>query len=452
MVHALAFALASVFAAGAQAHATQVRHNGVTTYQGTFADGATYLIQVPSNWNGQLVLYSHGYVAPGGSNPAYDVGDPVTGKYLLTRGYALGGSSYATTGWAVQQALPDQMEVLSTFATLVGTPSRTIAWGHSLGGMITAALVQQYPASFTAALPMCGVVGGGVGIWNSVLDSAFAFNTLLAADQLQVVDITNPYTNFSNAESDLNTAQGSAQGRARIALVAALADVPGWYKIGYPPPPPRDYADQEANQYQWLSQADFLFAFYLRAELEGRARGNPSWNDGIDYRNKLAKSADLIEVQKLYRSAGLDLNADLQTLATAPRISADSGALQYLSQNIIFDGRISVPVLTLHTEGDGLVVNENESGYEAAVRGAGDSADLRQLFIFRAGHCAFTPAEQIAAFEALEHRLDSGKWSGLEPSRLNSIARALGSGYNPLPPEFDAFAPGPYLRTYNGMP
>ena len=119
--------------------------SGVKTYKGKFADGATYLIQVPSNWNGTLVLYSHGYVVPGFPNPAEDVGDPITGAYLLANGYALAGSSYATTGWAIQQALPDQIKVLDTFKTRVGTPTRTIAWGHSLGGMVTAGLVQRYP-------------------------------------------------------------------------------------------------------------------------------------------------------------------------------------------------------------------------------------------------------------------------------------------------------------------
>ena len=34
-----------------------------TTQTGTFADGATYLIEVPAHWNGTLLLYSHGYVA-----------------------------------------------------------------------------------------------------------------------------------------------------------------------------------------------------------------------------------------------------------------------------------------------------------------------------------------------------------------------------------------------------
>ena len=62
---------------------------------GTLRDGATYLIQVPAGWNGTLVLYSHGYVTPGSANPATDVGDPLTGQWLLSNGYALAGSSYA---------------------------------------------------------------------------------------------------------------------------------------------------------------------------------------------------------------------------------------------------------------------------------------------------------------------------------------------------------------------
>ena len=50
----------------------------VTTQTGTLSDGATFLIEVPSPWNGTLLLYSHGYVAPGSPNPAHDVGDPGT--------------------------------------------------------------------------------------------------------------------------------------------------------------------------------------------------------------------------------------------------------------------------------------------------------------------------------------------------------------------------------------
>src|SRR4051794_16741387 len=172
------------------------------TFTGTLADGATYRIEVPAVWNGTLVLYSHGYVVPGSSNPARDVGDPLTGAWLLGHGYALAGSSYATTGWAIQQAIPDQLATLDTFAGLVGTPTRTIAWGHSLGGMVTAGLVQDAPGRFAGALPMCGVLSGGVGTWNAGLDSAFAIQRLLAP-ALQVVHITNPSGNLGLAEATL---------------------------------------------------------------------------------------------------------------------------------------------------------------------------------------------------------------------------------------------------------
>ena len=95
----------------------------MTTVNGTLADGATYLIQCPAGaWNGTLYLYSHGYVAPGSANPAQDVGDPVTAAWMLGHGYALAGSSYATTGWAIQQALPDQITTLNAFGSLFGQP------------------------------------------------------------------------------------------------------------------------------------------------------------------------------------------------------------------------------------------------------------------------------------------------------------------------------------------
>jgi pimeloyl-ACP methyl ester carboxylesterase len=433
--------------------------SGVKTYKGKFSDGATYLIQVPSKWNGTLVLYSHGYVVPGSSNPAADVGDPITGAYLLANGYALGGSSYATTGWAFQQAVPDQIEVLDTFKTLVGAPSRTIAWGHSLGGMVTAGLVQLYPQRFEAALPMCGVVAGSVGTWNAALDSAFAFDVLLGSGSgLQLVNIKDPVKNVTAAEEILSAAQENASGQARIALTAALDDTPGWYDPLSPEPSPTDYAAQESNQYLWLANIDFPFAFDLRAELEGRAGGNGSWNNGVDYETQLKNSVDYAEVQALYQKAGLNLDTDLQALSNAARIKAKKSALTYLEQNIIFDGKISIPVLTLHTKGDGLVVVEEESAYKNVVDEEHDGALLRQLFVHRAGHCEFTPAETVVAFEALISRLDTGKWPALGSAVLNKSAKALGSKFNVLSadgknvhvaPAYFKFQPAVFLRPFD---
>jgi pimeloyl-ACP methyl ester carboxylesterase len=432
---------------------------GVTTLTGALADGATYLIEVPANWNGTLFLYSHGYVVPGDPNPAQDVGDPLTRLFMLSGGFALAGSSYATTGWAIGQALPDQIAVLDIFTTSVGTPKRTIAWGHSLGGMITAGLVQRYPDRFDAALPMCGVLSGGVATWNTALDSAFAFNNLLAGSKLQLVHITDPAGNLKAAETMLAIAQKTPQGRARLALVSALGDGPGWFVPLSPEPAPTDFAGQEMNQLLWAEQVDFPFLFAFRAELEARAQGNPSWNTDVDYRRQLAHSRDAAEVRALYEQAGLDLEADLKMLNETVRISADREATEYLERNIVYNGEIHIPVLTLHTTGDGLVVVENESAYRLVVREEGNGEFLRRTFVARAGHCAFTPAETIVAVQALLERLGTGKWDHVDPADLNAAAASLGrrlnlfnssqTGLVPVLPNFVDFKPGPYLRPFD---
>lgn len=435
-----------------------------TTHTGTLVDGATWQIRVPADWNGTLLLYSHGYRAPGSPNPAQDVSDPVTGGWLLDHGFALAGSSYASTGWAVKEALADQTAVLDEFEARVGRPRQTIAWGDSLGGMVTAGLVQRVPGRLDGALPGCGVVGGAVAIWNQALDSVFAFKVLLAPDPaLQLVHITDPAANLDLARRTLAAAQATGAGRARLALVAALNNTPGWADPTAPEPAPDAYATRQLNQYA-LMNATFPFPFAFRAELEARAGGNPSWNLGVDYARQLQRSVDRDEVEALYAQAGLDLDADLRTLNRARRIAPDLDAVGYAIRNIAFNGRLGgVPVLSLHTTGDPLVVVQQERAYAQAVRAAGDAGLLRQAFVHRAGHRAFTPAERIAALQALVHRVETGAWDdATAPERLNPAATALGAGLNilllsattqvPTPPAFQAYAPGPFLRPFNLPP
>ena len=163
----------------------------------------------------------------------------------------------------------------------------------------------------------------------------------------------------------------------------------------------------------------------------------------------------------LYKAAGLDLSTDLATLQNATQISADPSAVQYLEHNVTFDGKISIPVLTMHTTGDGLVVPENEQAYRSVVHHAGNAALLRQIFVHRAGHCAFTPAETITAARVLLHRLSTGHWTGTatNPASLNNKAAALGPKFNifavsssqvvPTAPAFIHFTPAPYLRPFS---
>ena len=419
---------------------------------------AKYQIEVPAKWNQTLVLYSHGYNSFTVPLDPTDAGDPITGAWLLSHGYALAGSAYARAGWSLQQAFEDQIALVDLFDSTFGKPQRTIAWGHSLGGMITAGLVQLFPDRFTAALPMCGVVAGGPGVWNQGLDSELVLTTLLAPGAFKIINFTgfgDAGLNYNKALAVLDAVQkdpNDKAGRARVALSAALADVPGWVDPGSPEPAANDFVAQEANQAAWDSNIDFLFAFFGRAELEARAGGQYSWNTGVDYRVQLSHSIDFAEVKALYAVAGLDLNKDLDTLNAAPRIAANPAAAAYVSKYITYNGNLNMPVLTMHTTGDGLVEVTDENAYASVVRSAGDNSMLRQVFVHRAGHCTFTPGETISAFQTLIRRLDTGRWEdSTAPAAMNAQAAALGTGapFNAPPPSFIDFQPDMFLRPFD---
>jgi len=104
----------------------------------------------------------------------------------------------------------------------------------------------------------------------------------------------------------------------------------------------------------------------------------------------------------------------------------------------------------MHTTGDGLVVNQDEQAYDSVVRFAGDNSLLRQVFVHRAGHCTFTPAETVTAFQTLINRLDSNSWTNsTNPALMNQEAAALGPTLNPVPPAFINFQPTVFLRPFD---
>lgn len=426
---------AAVAAAGSPAP-----HVPVTTRTGIFADGATWTVKTPADWNGTVLLYSHGAVLPGSPNPTVIAPDRFTGGALLERGYALAGTSYAGRGWAVEEALDDQIAVLDQLPT---PPREVLAWGSSLGGLVTAELVERHPDRIAGALPMCGVLAGGVRLWDTYLSVQFALATLVAPGELVIVG--DPAATLARLRSTLDAAQATPTGRARIALAASLGGLPGWAHAGTPRP--TEAADQEAAQYETLRGVLADLMVVGRAELERRAGGNPS----STFRSfRLGKAS--AEVARLYTDAGLDLAADLSRLDAAPPITADPRARDYLARFGTPTGALhGRPVLTLHTTGDGLAVPEHESAYAAAV-GSG----LAQAFVDRPGHCLFSTGEMVAAVEELADRVHTGRTGPLDPAALDERARALGPNLNvhvdddgtiPVEPGFVAFTPGPFPGT-----
>jgi hypothetical protein len=230
---------------------------------------------------------------------------------------------------------------------------------------------------------------------------------------------------------------GSPQGRARLALAAALGGVPPWSQPQTPVPAASDLPGQLAQVAQTFAAGVFL----PREDQEQRAGGLFSWNAGVDYRVLLERSGRRHWVEGFYRQSGLSLAGDLETLNAAPRISANPQAVAYMRAHYAPSGELKVPLFSYHTIGDGLTSPVLEGAYARRVERVGRAAYFRTGWVAAAGHCTFSPAEHLIALRALEFRLQSGHWD-VDFDTLNATAVASDLG----PHRFTRYTPDPLPR------
>ena len=414
---------------------------------GTLPDGSSWIADLPAQWNGTLLLYSHGF----GNLTAADAPDQATAAALLARGYALAGSSYDPNGslWALDNAVHDQFATLRAVesAVLPGKPSRVLAFGTSMGGLISALEAQDGAGLINGALTTCGIVAGGINLNNYQLAGEYALaQLLLPGQQVQLVRFANAGQALATASTlgqAAAVAQQSAAGRARLALAMAFLNVPPWAAGMTSPAPTSDPAAQEAAQYQVEFAGSFTaldFIEFARPSVDQAAGGSATWTSGVAFAALLLRSPYLREVAALYRAAGLSLRADLATLTSDANITADPNAVASLARTSVPSGHLAVPELDLHTISDQLVPVQQENYYAHRVFAAGRASLLRQAFVASVGHCNFSPAELVAGVMAVSQRVSTGRWGHVaDPASLNQVATSLDLG----PARFTSYYPGP---------
>lgn len=367
--------------------------------QDSLPGGARWAAEVPKDWNGTLLLYSRGY-SPNVGNP--DAAPKQHRQALLDAGYAIAGSDYGSGGWSVEQAVPAQRATIAAFAARYGKPRRVIAWGSSMGGLVTTALAEMKGSGIDGAAPLCASIGGSLGMMNMALDGAYAFRTLVAPrSDIRVTAIDDDRANAKRVGDALAEAIKTPQGRARVALAGVLAGIPDWTSRDKPRPAGTDHAAQAEE----IARAFVMGVYLPRTDQEARAGGNFSWNTGIDYRRQLALSGRRAMVAALYAQAGLKLDADLATLNAGQRIPAKPQAVAYMRANYTPNARPLVPLVAVQTIGDGMTAPAMQRGYTEAARG-----DVKSLYVNGAGHCTFDTPTILATIRYLDARIATRKW------------------------------------------
>ncbi len=163
----------------------------------TVAGDDFVLVRPASDWNGDLVVFAHGYRDP--ALPAgfwddlpTDLGQLLAALGDLERGDRSGGvgqalalavcpvsfpvlldledktpsafaaSSYSANGYAVEVGVPQTHVVNALFAESFGAPDRRFISGASLGGIVALKIAETYGDRYAGALPTCGPVGGSL--------------------------------------------------------------------------------------------------------------------------------------------------------------------------------------------------------------------------------------------------------------------------------------------------
>jgi hypothetical protein len=119
--------------------------------------GANYLIEVPANWQGGLVVFAHGIQR--GPGPGAVAAPPIA-SHILAGGHAWIASGYRAREYQPHLFIDDLIALRELFLKEVGRPRWTIIYGQSMGGHIVVASLELHPALYQGGLAECGLVDG----------------------------------------------------------------------------------------------------------------------------------------------------------------------------------------------------------------------------------------------------------------------------------------------------
>ena len=336
---------------------------------GATSGGALTRVCFPAEWNGDLILYAHGYVQPDAPLAIPDnlIGGTPVEDLINAAGYAYATTSYRANGLVADLAV-DDLVLLEDLVrrTVRPDPLQAYVVGVSEGGLVAALAAEGQPDRYAGVLAACGPIGDfarQIDYFNDVrVVFDFLFPGVIPGSPIDPPDevragwtatyapaVAAALADDPGAALDLATVTGiPAEGIDPVSLGEAVADIL-WYNV--------------------LGTAD----------AQDRLGGQPYDNEDRVYQGSSEDAA---------------LNAGVARFTADPAARAALGRFET-------SGDPSAPVSIIHTTGDPIVPFFHQPLYTDKVAAAGRSELLERRDVERFGHCAFTSSELLAAFGAL---------------------------------------------------
>ncbi|MDY7080422.1 MAG: hypothetical protein SXV54_26375 [Chloroflexota bacterium] len=354
------------------------RAEGQCEPDGQQASGAIYRICVPADgeWNGDLVVYAHGYVAFDEPIAIPDdqlsiPGGPSIPEIVNGLGFAFVTTSYSVNGLAVKEGTADLLDLVEIFSAAHDRPDHVYLVGPSEGGLITALGVEQHSSIFDGGLSTCGPVGDfrrQINYWGDVrVLFDYFFPGVIPGSPVEIPQevIENWDTIYQELVEGALRADPDAT--TRLLTVARV---------------PADPTDSDSG----IDALVQLLWYNVFATNDGAAKLG-----GQPYDN----------TRRIYFGSGSDWHLN----RNVARFQAEPAALAEMEAHYQTSGDLSVPLVTLHTLGDPIVPYWHEPLYRQKIIANDDGPLHTNIPALRHGHCNFTASQVLVAFAVLVYQV-----------------------------------------------
>jgi hypothetical protein len=355
--------------------------------------GADYLIEVPANWRGGLVVFAHGVQR--GPGPG-TVGSPPIGSHIVAQGHAWIASGFRAREYQPHLFIEDLVALRELFLSEIGQPRWTIIYGQALGGHVVVASLELRPGLYQGGLAECGAVDG-ISIADYLLAYTAAAELIAGAPLL---DARNRQSFARMLNERVVPALGlpgsyTARGRQFDSVVKYLMGADG---VGNDLP----------LRLRGLER-DFLMSMTHR---------NPDVEKEPSF---VRRAGSTLHIRyRIDPGLGLsenELNARVRRLRPATDARSPSANPVYAERT----GRLTAPLLTLHETGDARVPLSLEQSYRRRTVAAKTDHLLVQRVIRAPSHCGFDGETRERAFDDLVAWIERG----VRPEGDDVLARDL---------------------------
>jgi hypothetical protein len=341
--------------------------------------GASYLIEVPENWRGGLVVFAHGIQR--GPGPGAVFAPPIA-SHILGEGHAWIASGYRAREYQPHLFIEDLVALRELFLTEIGPPRWSIVYGQSLGGHVVVASLELRPGLYQGGLAECGLVDG-IGIADYLLAYTAAAELIAGVPLLDAPDRETFARRLNERVVPALGLPGSytARGRQFDSVVK--------YLMG---------ADQAGRdlplRLQGLQRRYLLNMTYRHPDVELEATFGGRAGSTLRVRYRIDPGLGLTDDELNARVRRLPPARDARSAAVNPVYAERTG-------------KLTVPLVTLHESGDAWVPLSLEQSYRRRTVAAGTGHLLVQRVMRAPSHCAFGEMRE-RAFDDLVAWIERG--------------------------------------------